>query len=184
MLLKKHLHGFTLVESLVVVSITAILLTVGVPSMRSMAERNAISSQVNNFLGVLIFARSEAIKRGAEVVVCRSANAESSATPTCAASGAGWESGWIVFLDRNGDGQNGAAQGDVLLRVQGPVSNSGGVEQIAFKKLVFRSTGLLSSGASSFTFNSKSLDATQRRRVCLSFTGRARATNNPTEVCQ
>ena len=126
-------RGFTLIELMVTISIGAILMSLGVPMMRNLIERNAVSGQVNSFVGAVQLARSEAIKRGIQVVVCRSANAETSNTPTCAASGTGWESGWIVFADRNTNEQMSWSSGDsdVLLRVQGAITDSGGIQEVA-----------------------------------------------------
>ncbi|MDP3134728.1 MAG: GspH/FimT family pseudopilin, partial [Burkholderiaceae bacterium] len=64
--------GFTLIEALVVIALTGILVAMAVPSMRSTIERSSISSQVNSYIGALRFARSEAIKLGATVKMCRS----------------------------------------------------------------------------------------------------------------
>lgn len=178
-------RGFTLIELMVTISIGVILMTMGVPMMRNLIERNAVAGHVNSFVGAVQLARSEAIKRGISVVVCRSANAETSSTPTCAASGTGWESGWIVFADRDINDQMNWASGssDVLLRVQGVINDSGGIEQNAFRKLVFRPTGLMSAGASQITFNSRSLASSQQRRVCVTMAGRTRVINNSTDTC-
>lgn len=180
-------RGFTLIELMVTISIGAILMTLGVPMMRNLIERNAVSGQVNSFVGAVQLARSEAIKRGIQVVVCRSANAETSNTPTCAASGTGWESGWIVFATRDTASPQmswTSGDSDVLLRVQGAITDSGGIEQNAFRKLVFRPTGLMSAGASQMTFNSKSLTSSQQRRVCVTMAGRTRVINNSTDTCE
>ena len=176
--------GFTLIEMMVVIAITAILALIAMPSMKSMMERNAISGQVNSLIGTLTLARAEAIKRNAPVIGCRSVNADTTDSPTCAGSGADWKSGWIVFMDRGGTGdQYQPVQGDVLLRVQGEFTNSGGIEQNGFRKLKFRNTGLLSEGASQFTFNSASLTSSQQRRVCVSMAGRTRLIDNDTDLC-
>ncbi|POR11794.1 GspH/FimT family pseudopilin [Diaphorobacter sp. LR2014-1] len=177
--------GFTLIEIMVVIAITAILLLIGIPSMRAMAERNAVAGHVNALVGSITLARAEAIKRNTPVVICRSTNAETADPPTCASSGTGWQSGWIVFMERSGTGtQYQPSQGDVLLRVQGALTDSGGIEQNKFIKLQFRSTGLLSTGNSQFTFNSASLTSNQQRRVCVAMTGRARLIDNDTDLCQ
>ena len=177
-------HGFTLIEMMVTIAIAVILLTLGVPSMKSMIERNAIANQVNAFVGSVVVARAEAIKRNAPVVVCRSDNAETSSSPSCATSGTDWKGGWIVFLDRDDDEKFDASKGDVLLRVQGNFSNSGGIEQkTSLKKLKFRNTGLLKSGASQFAFSTVALTASQQRIVCVSFTGRTRLIDNSTDIC-
>lgn len=183
--MKKIAHaGFTLIEVMVVIAITGILLLIGIPSMKSMIERNAVANQVNSFVGSVTLARAEAIKRNASVVMCRSTNAETT-NPICASSGTEWKSGWIVFMDRGGSGaQYQPGNGDVLLRVQGDLTDSGGIVQNKAAKLQFRSTGVLSSGTSQFTFNSASLTANQQRRVCIAMTGRARLIDNDTELCE
>jgi type IV fimbrial biogenesis protein FimT len=176
-------RGFTLVEMMVTVSITIILLSVGVPMMRDLMESNTIASHVNSFVGASNLARSEAIKRGVPVVICRSDN-PSADVPSCASSGTEWQSGWIVFTDRDADNQlDFGATGEVLLRVQDAITDTGGISQNTFSKLVFRPTGLLSSGASQFTFQSRSLNSTQQRRVCISLSGRIRLIRNSTDTC-
>lgn len=178
-------RGFTLIELMVTITIGVILTSLGVPMMRNIVERNAVSNNINSFVGAVNLARSEAIKRGIPVVVCRSDNAETSASPTCASSGSEWKSGWIVFADRDANSQMSYAtnKSDVLLRVQGAISDTSGIQQNAFRKLVFRPTGLMSSGASQFTFNSQSGTSEQQRRVCITMSGRTRLINNSIDVC-
>ncbi len=90
--------GFTLIELMVTVAVAAILLTVGVPSFRATVENNRLTAAANELVGALNLARSEAIKRGVRVTVCKSADGA-----TCTTS-SDWEKGWIVFVDLNGDG--------------------------------------------------------------------------------
>ena len=92
---KPKLRGFTLIELMVTVSIAAIVLTLGVPSYTRMIENNRMSTQTNEFVGFLNLARSEAVKRGTRVTVCKSSDGA-----TCSGSG-DWEQGWIVFVDSN-----------------------------------------------------------------------------------
>ena len=116
----KRISGFTLIETLTVITIVAILLTVGMPMFTYVSNANRMSSEVNGLLGDMLYARSEAIKEGQTVSVCSSAN-PSAAAPTCSGSTA-WQSGWIVFSDVNGNGAVGA--GDTILRIQRPFSAS------------------------------------------------------------
>lgn len=108
----KRMHGFTLVEAMVVIAIIAIMLTMAVPSFTTMVMNNRLSTQANSLVIAVNLARSEAIKRNANVVLCRSANGTS-----CAASG-GWEQGWIIYVDADPtDGANVlTGAGDVILR--------------------------------------------------------------------
>lgn len=177
-------RGFTLIELLVTISISVILVRMGVPMMTDVIERNAVSGHASSLMGGVNLARSESIKRGIPVVVCRSDNAEAAA-PVCATSGTEWSSGWIVFADRNNNGQMDSAttNSDVLLRVQGAVTDSGGISQNTFTNLVFRPTGLMSAGASTLTFSSKSQTSSAQRRVCIFLSGRTRLIDNSTDTC-
>lgn len=66
--------GFTLVELLVVLAVIAILATVGLPSFQRIVADYRVTSQANSVQGLLQFARTEAIKRTAAVVVCSTGN--------------------------------------------------------------------------------------------------------------
>src|SRR5207247_801176 len=63
----------------------------------------------------LNLARSEAVKRGLRVNLCKTVDRS-----RCADTG-GWESGWIMFVDANKSGEIEAAE-DVL-HVEGPPGN-------------------------------------------------------------
>lgn len=169
--IKSPARGFTLIELMVTISIAAILALIALPSMRSLIERNALAGQVNGFIGAITLARTEAIKRNATTVLCRSTNAETGSPPTCS-NGTDWKSGWMVFLDRNDNGSFDTENGDVLLRVQGGFPKSKSITQSTGAKLIFRRTGLLQSGMSSFDFKSVSGDF--QRCVTISKTGRPR----------
>ncbi len=110
----QQIAGFTLLEVLTVITIAVILMAFGVPSYQYITNANRISGEVNDLLGDMQYARSEAIKEGQTVSVCASAN-PTAAAPTCSGSTA-WQNGWIVFSDANGNGTFAAP--DVLLRAK------------------------------------------------------------------
>jgi type IV fimbrial biogenesis protein FimT len=89
--------GFTLIEMLITIAVGAITLTWAVQSARSIIVNNRLTSQANDFITALQFARSEALKRGSTVTVC------SSSTLTSCASSTTWSGGYIVFADADGD---------------------------------------------------------------------------------
>lgn len=178
--------GFTLIEMTVIIAISAILVALAAPSMRNLIESTGVANSVNSFVGSISYARSEALKRGLPVTMCRSVNADTSSTPTCS-SGSGWEAGWIVFVDFNGNGTVNATGGDVVLRAQGSVARSGTILQNGSgnPSLRFAATGLLKSGASSFSFSPPSDTSSLQRLVCVAFGGRARLiTDTVSEACE
>jgi type IV fimbrial biogenesis protein FimT len=112
------MSGFTVTELVMVMTIIGIITAIGVPSFKYVTASNRISSEINALLGDMQFARSQAIKQGLTVTVCSSSDGA-----TCNTGGAGnvWNTGWIVFLDSNGDGQ--VNNGEQIIRVQ-PAFNS------------------------------------------------------------
>jgi len=112
--------GFTLIELLVAISIGVIFMTLAVPSFQGFIARNRVESAANLLMASFAYARSEAIKRGVRVTLCKSSNAS-----TC--GGTGWEDGWIIFLDSNGNGTRqttGVTPSEDLLRVNQAQPNS------------------------------------------------------------
>lgn len=83
--------GFTLLELLFTVTVGAILLSIAIPNFRTTVANNRQTNQLNTILSGLIYARSEAIKRNASVVICASTD-----QATCSGKSA-WDTGWIVY---------------------------------------------------------------------------------------
>lgn len=113
--------GFTLVELIVTITIIGILSALAGPSLTTLIANQRLSSQANDLLSDLTYARSEAVKRsssfgGAGVTVCKTTD-PNAATPSCNATVAtAWTAGRIVFVDNNGDGVRDAA--DQILRIR------------------------------------------------------------------
>jgi type IV fimbrial biogenesis protein FimT len=102
--------GFTLIEAVVVMAITALLVTIGLPAFRDTLSRTRAISVMHLVSTDLAVARTAAIQRRAPIVVC-----PRDPTDQCHAA-ADWSLGWLVFLDPDGNRQPDAA-GDIL-RVQ------------------------------------------------------------------
>src|SRR5690349_7593490 len=88
-------RGLTLIEMLATVSLVAILGALAAPSFHNLALNSERTTTVNTLFHALFFARSEAIKRGEVVTVCKSTDGS-----TCSSSGT-WASGWIVFVNKD-----------------------------------------------------------------------------------
>ena len=118
--------GFTLLELLVAIFVLSVVLTLGVPSFTQFVQSNRMASGVNDLIGTLHSARTEAVKRktlagpNAAVSVCASANWNTPA-PSCNAVG-NLRDGWITFADIDGDIVVDA--GEQVLTVHGPVANA------------------------------------------------------------
>jgi type IV fimbrial biogenesis protein FimT len=194
--MKRH-SGFTLIELMVTLIIVSVLLTVGLPSLKSFMQGNQLVASTNELVSALHVARSEAIKLNGSVSIC-----ESSDGSTCATTGS-WKNGWIVFVDSAtgagvspGDLVNTGAActatgTDCLLRIHSGFTDNQltvtGVDAggVSISSFTFDSRGLPrnSAGASaSGTFSICSLDSAgntiNSRAVVLSLSGRVRVSDN------
>jgi len=125
-------RGYTLIEILITIAMIAILLTLVIPGYRNFILNNQRASVMTELMNSLQFARSEAVTRGAPLTVCRS-NTPSAAAPACL-GGAGWETGWLVFLDVNGDGDIDAGEAVVRVRESLPANTTlRGMNQVVFQ---------------------------------------------------
>ena len=84
------MRGFTLIELMVVLAIAVVLLTLALPQMGTMMAGNRLRVGGTDLMSALLLARSEAIKRNAQVAV----------SPT---DGADWTQGWIVAAVATGE---------------------------------------------------------------------------------
>ena len=103
--------GFSLLELIITLAISAILIGLAVPSLKSFMGTSEISATTNDFVHSLQTARSEAIKRAGPVGLCPSAD-PMAAEPGCDVTS--YVSGWIVFFDADGNGQRDAGEELVL----------------------------------------------------------------------
>jgi type IV fimbrial biogenesis protein FimT len=194
--MKKN-SGFTLIELMITMAIVAILLTVGVPSLKTFMQGNQLIAATNELVSALHVARSEAIKLNKKVTVCASADGKK-----CANS-KDWAQGWIVFVDAEagGDGdQKGTGVScssvvdvntDCLLRVHSAIddkslsvsgiydSNAADIEWFTFSSRGLpKNAGSPQSGVFSVCSFDSSNTVINSRAVVLSLSGRVRVSDN------
>lgn len=157
--------GFTLLELMVTVSIAAILLAVGVPSYVTFIDNNRVTSQANDLLYSFNMARSEAIKRGANVRLV-------------SVAGSDWNGGWNLVADTNNDSDF-DDPADILMRWEA-LAGAGSLAIVATNSpsdtyMQFSSRGALSPGDASFVFTLEpgDCDAIDSRIISLQPSGRA-----------
>lgn len=90
----RGIRGFTIIELLITLAVTAILVGVAVPSFTTTVSGNRAYSVQAELASSLSLARSEATRRGVPVYV-------SAAAPV---AGNEFGGGWNVWVDQNGDG--------------------------------------------------------------------------------
>jgi len=105
-------RGWTLVELTIALAVAAALVTLAVPSYHAWIADQKLVNHARALAESMSVARSEAIKRGLRVNLCKSADLR-----TCAAGGA-WHDGFLMYVDENHDGNVDA--GEPVLRIEGP----------------------------------------------------------------
>lgn len=167
--------GFTLVETMITLTIASILLTAAVPPMQDFITRNRMSTEVNTFIASLYLARSEAVKRMQDVRVCPTT------TYTSCTGGTDWQVGWMVFadIDQSGD----FTPGDVVLQQnQALPSRFQIVGNAGRPTAVFQPDGQASGTNNTFEFCDDD-EVANTRQVILSNEGRVRVNQLTTSGC-
>jgi type IV fimbrial biogenesis protein FimT len=174
--------GFTLVEVMAVLAMVAVVASAAMPSLQALLASVRVSSAANDLLGDLLLTRSEAIQRHGRVVACKSSDGTH-----CADLG-GWQQGWIVFVDANGDGERGPTE--LLLQRQGPLP--AGVRMTGNASLA-RYVGYVGNGstrqvgggfqAGTLTVCRESAGPTVARQIVINASGRPRVQKAPVDSC-
>lgn len=155
-------RGFTLMELMVTIAIVGILAMLAAPSFVDYRRNAALASATASLVGALATARSEALKRNADVLVAPVA-------------GEDWSGGWRVFVDADMNRAHGEADITLLTaagpaseflavasNVKGPVGYSGAGFAISFRTLEVRRTDVADTQFSAI------------RRITISSSGRVR----------
>lgn len=127
MLIQNKQSGFSLMELMIVLTVVGIFATVAVPSYQTIIQNGRLTSETNEFIGALYYARSEAVKLRSDVQVCKSDDGQ-----TCD-SNLDWNEGWLVWSDADSDG---AVDQNEILRVgaesEGQISIFATMDDVTF----------------------------------------------------
>ena len=103
---------------MITIALAAVILTLGVPAYQGLVERNRLTADINSFISSLALARSEAVKRKQQVILCASNDGA-----TCSNDNSGYESGWIVYVETIAPADN-RANAEELLWVSEALANN------------------------------------------------------------
>lgn len=111
--------GFSLVELMITIVVLAVIIAISAPSFTGVFNGNRLTSRANELVASLQMARSEALRRNAAVVVCRSEDGNE-----CAGEIGPWDR-WITI-----DSEDEVLRQD---RVKAPVELTSDVHTISFR---------------------------------------------------
>jgi type IV fimbrial biogenesis protein FimT len=157
-------HGFTLTELLTTVTIASILVVIALPSFSNLMKNERLTTQINTLFSHLQYARSEAITRHYQVVVCASRDGA-----TCSGT---WTDGWIVFSDQDASGT--VNDDDVLLRAHGKLKGDNTLTSTGGLIIIFDDRGFSPDASSTLTV-SDSRGSEYAKSISISNTGRIRS---------
>ena len=143
-------RGFTLVELMITLAILTILLGIALPSFQSMIASQKIKTAAADLQSSLLLARSEALKRNANVTLAPAATGQ-------------WNRGWTLSALATTLHSNGPVKG---IPITGPAT------------VVFQGSGRLTRTSTNSTFRLSSDETSDVRCVGIDLSGIARVTTS------
>jgi type IV fimbrial biogenesis protein FimT len=161
----KKYSAFTLLELLITIAIVGIVTAIAAPAMQTFIKNDRLVTQINSLVGHLSLARSEAVVRNQQVVVCVSNN-----STTCA--GSDWSEGWIVFVDTDND--SAFTAGEPIVRAQQALEGGNTMNSSIGTSVVYDNRGFAAAGSTgTFSLCDDRLED-HIKAISISNTGRVR----------
>lgn len=169
----RWLAGFTLLELMITLSVASLLVVAATPTFRETIQENRLRAAAMNLESALNLARMEAMRRNVSVTVCSVADPQAASPQDCKDDDSNWNTGWIVFADRNADLDIDA--NDELIRVfPAPEDGVSVLQNGAKEHAKFKPSGTLHNTASSFLVCDQR-GISKARSFALSFVGRVQS---------
>ncbi len=169
------MRGMTMVEILTVLTIISVLIGLGAPQLIELHERWQVLETARSLESTLLFARSEAIKRGGNIGIRKRNNTAKGCKN--ASTNQAWGCGWFVYADLNGNGSWNAKE-PKLTEVSLPgninvMHTSGGIN------IKVDRYGMAGLNTKSFTFSPErtGINSSSTHTLCMSSGGRIRIIN-------
>jgi type IV fimbrial biogenesis protein FimT len=147
---------------MIVVAILSVLLLVAVPNFGGFVADGRVASVKSKLVSSISLARTEAIKRGSSVTLCRTSNGTA-----CAADGTDWSAGWLMFDVASGN----------IIRVQTEIEEATSIIYSSNAKITYDGQGMLvtaAAGDTTFIIGDSS-SATREEGLFVRSTGRVRS---------
>lgn len=144
-------RGFTIIELMVTIAVLAIVVSIAAPSFSNILRENRTVAMTNELQGAIQLARSEAVKRRSNVVICR----RNTAGDACDNS-ADWAAGWLIL------------SGTTVIKVWDAVT--GLVVAGPNTGLTFKSNGMVTA-VTNFSVNTPSCTGPQKRTLSVTLIG-------------
>ncbi|HRE31149.1 MAG TPA: GspH/FimT family protein, partial [Candidatus Berkiella sp.] len=161
---------------LITILVLAIVMAIAIPSFNSIIQNNLTVATSNDLMISLNYARSEAIKRSANVSLCPAAD------QTFSSCGNDWNRGWLIFVNPNTNSNYSTSNSaQVLLRTQSFSGTSPNITTSPSTSLAnYNSAGFAGTNTSNLTFSisAPGCQGPYARSLNISMTGRVTVTKS------
>jgi len=151
-------HGFTLLELIIVLIISVLLITIGIPGFQTLVQNNRLTAASSSIHSSLLFARNQSISYLNYVTICPLEN------DVC---GNDWASGLDIFIDSD---NRGVYDNDEVLLKLGEAFNASDTLVFPTTRVTFTPDGQITGNSALFRYCS----GDSRVGISLSYGGRAK----------